>query len=126
MKSLLPRSAALPEMAAAVLLLGASWPLTRFALLQGAGPAWFALELLPALPILPAWAAVLDRPAWPAELEGMLLIAAELPARGASLLGDAPAFAVRSRVPEALEALLPSGITVASEPAVGLATFAAW
>lgn len=34
---------ALFEMAAAVVLLGASWPLTRFALLQGAGPAWFAL-----------------------------------------------------------------------------------
>ena len=30
-------------MAAAVLLLGASWPLTRFALLQGAAPSWFAL-----------------------------------------------------------------------------------
>lgn len=38
----LPR-VALVEMAAAVVLLGASWPLTRFALLQGAGPAWFAL-----------------------------------------------------------------------------------
>ncbi len=35
--------AALGQMAAAVLLLGAGWPLTRFALLQGAGPAWFAL-----------------------------------------------------------------------------------
>lgn len=28
---------------AAALLLGASWPLTRYALLQGAGAAWFAL-----------------------------------------------------------------------------------
>lgn len=35
--------AALFQMAAAVILLGASWPVTRFALLQGAGPAWFAL-----------------------------------------------------------------------------------
>ena len=34
---------ALLQMAVAVVLLGASWPVTRFALLQGAGPAWFAL-----------------------------------------------------------------------------------
>jgi len=30
-------------MLVAVLLLGSSWPITRFALLQGAGPFWFAL-----------------------------------------------------------------------------------
>jgi len=34
---------ALVQLAGAVVLLGASWPITRFALLQGAGPAWFAL-----------------------------------------------------------------------------------
>jgi len=34
---------ALLQMGAAVILLGASWPVTRVALLQGAGPAWFAL-----------------------------------------------------------------------------------
>jgi O-acetylserine/cysteine efflux transporter len=34
---------ALAQLAGAVVLLGASWPITRFALLQGAGPAWFAL-----------------------------------------------------------------------------------
>lgn len=36
-------SGALVQLAAAVLLLGASWPITRVALLHGAGPAWFAL-----------------------------------------------------------------------------------
>ena len=35
--------AALRQLAAAVALLGASWPITRFALLQGAAPSWFAL-----------------------------------------------------------------------------------
>ena len=35
--------AALGQLAAAVVLLGASWPITRFALLQGAAPSWFAL-----------------------------------------------------------------------------------
>ena len=34
---------ALLQLAGAVLLLGASWPLTRYALLQGAAPSWFAL-----------------------------------------------------------------------------------
>ncbi|MBV8912859.1 MAG: DMT family transporter [Acetobacteraceae bacterium] len=34
---------ALVQLAGAVFLLGASWPITRVALLQGAGPAWFAL-----------------------------------------------------------------------------------
>ena len=35
--------AALLQLAGAVVLLGGSWPVTRYALLQGAGPAWFAL-----------------------------------------------------------------------------------
>ncbi len=34
---------ALLQLAGAVVLLGASWPITRFALLQGAAPSWFAL-----------------------------------------------------------------------------------
>src|SRR3954453_21975779 len=34
---------ALVQLAGAVVLLGASWPITRVALLHGAGPAWFAL-----------------------------------------------------------------------------------
>jgi drug/metabolite transporter (DMT)-like permease len=34
---------ALIQLAGAVILLGASWPITRVALLEGAGPAWFAL-----------------------------------------------------------------------------------
>src|SRR4051812_7397041 len=34
---------ALVQLAGAVVLLGASWPITRVALLEGAGPAWFAL-----------------------------------------------------------------------------------
>lgn len=34
---------ALFQLAGAVVLLGASWPITRFALLQGAAPSWFAL-----------------------------------------------------------------------------------
>ncbi|HYZ64822.1 MAG TPA: DMT family transporter, partial [Acetobacteraceae bacterium] len=34
---------ALIQLATAVVLLGASWPITRFALLQGAGATWFAL-----------------------------------------------------------------------------------
>ncbi len=36
--------AALVQMAAGVVLLGASWPLTRLAVLDGAGPAWFAIS----------------------------------------------------------------------------------
>lgn len=35
--------AALAQMALAVLLLGAAWPVTKTALMAGAGPAWFAL-----------------------------------------------------------------------------------
>lgn len=31
------------QLALAVVLLGGAWPLTRYAVLQGAGPAWFAL-----------------------------------------------------------------------------------
>ncbi len=34
---------ALAQLAGAVVLLGASWPITRYALLQGAAPSWFAL-----------------------------------------------------------------------------------
>lgn len=34
---------ALVQLAGAVVLLGASWPITRVALLEGAAPAWFAL-----------------------------------------------------------------------------------
>ncbi len=36
-------ASALVQLLGAVLLLGASWPITRYALLQGAGPFWFAL-----------------------------------------------------------------------------------
>ena len=36
-------ASALVQLGGAVLLLGASWPLTRFALLGGAAPFWFAL-----------------------------------------------------------------------------------
>lgn len=38
----LPRTA-LVQLALAVLLLGAAWPVTKIALLDGAGPSWFAL-----------------------------------------------------------------------------------
>src|SRR5690242_21918875 len=34
---------ALVQLAGAVVLLGASWPITRLALLEGAAPSWFAL-----------------------------------------------------------------------------------
>ena len=34
--------AALLQLGASVLLLGVAWPLTRYAVLEGAGPAWFA------------------------------------------------------------------------------------
>ncbi len=34
--------AGLLQLGASVLLLGVAWPLTRYAVLQGAGPAWFA------------------------------------------------------------------------------------
>ncbi len=36
-------ASALVQLLGAVLLLGSSWPVTRFALLQGAAPFWFAL-----------------------------------------------------------------------------------
>lgn len=36
-------ASALAQLLGAVVLLGASWPITRYALLQGAGPFWFAL-----------------------------------------------------------------------------------
>ena len=36
-------AAALMQLAGAVVMLGASWPVTRYALLQGAAPSWFAL-----------------------------------------------------------------------------------
>ena len=40
---LAPASRAYLQLGGAVLLLGGAWPLTRLAVLDGAGPAWFAL-----------------------------------------------------------------------------------
>ena len=64
------------QLASAVLLLGGAWPLTRYAVLQGAGPAWFALGRaglsgLAALTLL----GVLGRLRWPVWRDGPALLA---------------------------------------------------
>ena len=68
--------AGLIQLAVAVILLGAAWPLTRMAVLDGAGPAWFALGRagfsgLAAL----VFVAAIGRLRWPVRRDGPALLA---------------------------------------------------
>lgn len=77
-------AAALLQLVLAVVLLGGAWPVTKLALMQGAGPAWFALgRAVLAGIVTTGWAAaagVLHLPPrrnWPAILSiGLLQLAA--------------------------------------------------